>query len=153
MPIVEHHHENFSVSTDKSRLDIDLVHEYLSQSSYWAQGRPFDVTQKSIEHSFCFGVYDGDWQVGFARVVTDYVTFAWLCDVFILESHRGHGLGKWMIECIVACPNLKGIKNFLLATRDAHELYRGYGGFESLEKPEKWMARTKRPATDPPAAE
>ncbi len=87
-------------------------------------------------------MYDGDRQVGFARVVTDYATFAWLCDVFILESHRGRGLGKWMIECIVACPDLQGLRSFLLATRDAHDLYRGYGGFENLEKPDKWMART-----------
>lgn len=142
MTIAEYCRDDFSVSTDKSRLDIDLVHEFLSQSSYWAQGRPFDVTQKSIAHSFCFGVYDSDRQVGFARVVTDYATFAWLCDVFILESQRGRGLGKWLIECVVACPDLQGVKILLLATSDAHELYRRYGGFESLAKPEKWMART-----------
>ncbi len=142
MTIIEHRRESFSVSTDKSRLDVDLIHRYLSQTSYWAQGRPLDVVVRSIEHSLCFGVYDGDRQVGFARVVTDYATFAWLCDVFILESHRGRGLGKWMIECIVACPDLQGLRSFLLATRDAHDLYRGYGGFENLEKPDKWMART-----------
>lgn len=146
MIVVEHRRfdqsEGFSISTAKFRLDIALVHEFLSKSSYWAEDRPFDVTQKSIEHSFCFGVYDGDRQVGFARVVTDYATFAWLCDVFILASHRGRGLGKWLVECVVACPDLQGIKIFLLATRDAHELYREYGGFEGLEKPEKWMART-----------
>ncbi len=142
MTIIEHRRENFSISTAKSRLDVDLIHKYLSQTSYWAQGRPLDVVVRSIEHSLCFGVYDGDRQVGFARVVTDYATFAWLCDVFILESHRGRGLGKWMIECIVACPDLQGLRSFLLATRDAHDLYRGYGGFENLEKPDKWMART-----------
>ena len=139
---VEHHRGGFLISTDKSKLDAGLVHEYLSERSYWAQGRPLDVVETSIEHSVCFGVYDGDRQVGFARVVTDYVTFAWLCDVFILESHRGRGLGKWLIECVVAHPDLRGFKSFLLATSDAHELYRRYGGFDSLEKPEKWMRRS-----------
>ena len=141
MTDIEHHRDGNSISTDKSKLDVVQIHEYLSKRSYWAQGRPLDVVQTSIEHSLCFGVYDGDRQVGFARVVTDYVTFAWLCDVFILESHRGRGLGKWLIACVVAHPDLQGFKNFLLATGDAHELYRRYGGFESLEKPEKWMKR------------
>jgi GNAT superfamily N-acetyltransferase len=142
--MAEYYRDNVSINTDKSRLDVSLVHEFLSKHSYWAQGRSLDMVQKSIEHSLCFGVYDGDQQVGFARVVTDYATFGWLCDVFILESHRGRGLGKWMIECVVAYPDLQGFKNLLLATRDAHELYRQYGGFEGLEKPEKWMARTTR---------
>jgi len=151
MTIVEYRRDGFSISTDKSRLDVDLVHEFLSKLSYWAKGRSLDVTQKSLEHSLCFGVYDGSQQVGLARVVTDYATFAWLCDVFILESHRGRGLGKWLIECVVACPDLQGLKNFLLATRDAHELYRKYGGFKSLEKPEKWMARRRPVVAHPPA--
>ena len=97
--------------------------------SYWAQGRSFEAVQKSVEHSLCFGVYAGRQQVGFARVVTDYATFAWLCDVFILESHRGKGLGKRLIECVVAHPELQSVR-FMLATRDAHELYRRYGGLE-----------------------
>jgi GNAT superfamily N-acetyltransferase len=139
---VEYYRDGFSISTDKSKLDVGVIHEYLSERSYWAQGRPLDVVQKAIEHSVCFGVYDDDQQVGFARVVTDYATFAWLCDVFILESHRGRGLGKWLIACVVAHPDLRGFKNFLLATSDAHELYRRYGGFDSLEKPEKWMRRS-----------
>jgi GNAT superfamily N-acetyltransferase len=142
MTDIEHHRDGYSISTDKAKLDVGLVHEYLSERSYWAQGRPLDVVETSIEHSICFGVYDGDRQVGFARVVTDHATFAWLCDVFILESHRGCGLGKWLVECVVAHPDLREFRNFLLATRDAHELYRRYGGFESLEKPEKWMRRS-----------
>jgi GNAT superfamily N-acetyltransferase len=142
MMYVEHRRDGFLISTDKSKLDVGLVHEYLSECSYWAQGRPLDVVETSIEHSVCFGVYDGDRQVGFARVVTDYATFAWLCDVFILESHRGHGLGKWLIESVVAHPDLQGFRNFMLATADAHELYCRYGGFDGLEKPEKWMRRS-----------
>jgi GNAT superfamily N-acetyltransferase len=142
MTVVEHHREHFSISTDKSKLDVGLIHEFLSKSSYWAQNRSLDAVKTSIKHSLCFGVYDGDWQIGFARVVTDYATFAWLCDVFILESHRGHGLGKWLVERIAAYPDLQNLKIFLLATRDAHELYRRYGGFESLPNPWKWMARS-----------
>jgi GNAT superfamily N-acetyltransferase len=148
MTDVVYHRDGFSISTDRSRLNTDLIHEFLSESSYWAQGRPSDVTRKALEHSLCFGIYDGDQQLGFARVVTDYATFAWLCDVFILDSSRGRGLGKWLIECVVAHPDLRGLKNFLLATRDAHELYRRYGGFESLEKPGKWMRRKHRPPPD-----
>lgn len=150
MTAIEHRRDSFSISTDKSKLDVGLVHGFLSKS-YWAQGRPLDVVQTSIEHSLCFGVYDGDQQVGFARVVTDYATFAWLCDVFILESHRGHGLGKWLVECIAAYPDLQGIKHFLLATRDAHGLYRQYGGFEDLPNPWKWMVRNINLDTASPA--
>lgn len=110
--MTEYYRDNVSISTDKSRLDVGLVHEFLSECSYWAQGRPLDIAQKSIEHSLCFGMYDGDQQVGFARVVTDYATFGWLCDVFILESHRGRGLGKWMIECVVAYPDCRVLRTF-----------------------------------------
>ena len=141
MTVVEHRRDSFSISTDKYKLDTSLIHEFLSKSSYWAQNRSLETVKMSIEHSLCFGVYDGDRQVGFARIVTDCATFAWLCDVFILESHRGHGLGKWLIECIVAHLDLQDLKIFLLATRDAHELYRKYGGFEGLPNPWKWMVR------------
>ncbi len=131
----------FCISTDKSRLDIPLIHAWLSRASYWAQGRSLETVQRSLEHSLCFGVYEGNRQVGFARVVTDYATFAWLCDVFVLESHRKSGLGKWLVETITAQPDLKKLHLFILATRDAHELYRQYGGFEPLQAPERWMAR------------
>lgn len=141
MSVVEHQRDGYLISTDRARLDPGAIHDYLSRS-YWAQGRSAATIQKSIEHSLCFGLYAGEQQVGFARVVTDYATFAWLCDVFILESHRRRGLGKWLIESVVAHPDLRGFRNFLLATRDAHELYRRYGGFDSLEKPEKWMRRS-----------
>ncbi len=141
MTIAEYQRDNLMISTDKTRLDLDLVWDFLSHTSYWAQGCSFATTKKSIEHSLCFGVHAGDQQVGFARVVTDYATFAWLCDVFILESHRGQGLGKWLIESVVAHPELQGLKLFMLATCDAHELYRRYGDFQSLPLPEKWMVR------------
>jgi GNAT superfamily N-acetyltransferase len=139
MTVTEYQRGNYIISTDKTRLNLNLIHEFLSQRSYWAQGRSLATVQNSIEHSLCFGVYNDTQQVGFARVVTDYATFAWLCDVFILETHRGKNLGKWLIECVTAHPDLQGL--FVLATRDAHELYRRYGGFEDLSAPERWMAR------------
>jgi GNAT superfamily N-acetyltransferase len=139
--VVEHRPNGYTISTDKTRLDTGLIHRFLSEDSYWAQDRPYDVVERSIDHSLCFGVYAGTEQVGFARVVTDYVTFAWLCDVFIVEPHRGQGLGKWLVETVVAHPDLDGIRLFSLATRDAHGLYRRYAGFEPLEVPEKWMVR------------
>jgi len=141
MNVVEHTRGAYTISTDKARLDLDLVHRFLSETAYWALGRSRQVVETSIEHSICFGVYEGDRQVGFARAVTDHATFAWLCDVFILESHRGRGLGKWLIECVAGHPVLKDLKLFLLATRDAHELYRRYGGFQELPAPQKWMIR------------
>ena len=146
MTVVEHRPDGYTISTDKTRLDTGLIHDFLSEDSYWAQDRPYDVVERSIDHSLCFGVYAGTEQVGFARVVTDYVTFAWLCDVFIVESHRGRGLGKRLVETVVAHPDLDGIRLFSLATRDAHELYRRYAGFEPLEVPEKWMVRHPSPS-------
>ena len=131
----------YTLSTDKGRLDIALTHEALSQRAYWAQGRPEEVVRRSIEHSLCFGIYDGAGLAAFARVVTDYATFAWLCDVFVMEAHRGRGLGKWLVEAVVSHPDLQGLRLFILATRDAHELYRRYGGFEALPNPERWMVR------------
>ena len=142
MNIVEHNRGEYTISTDPGRLDLDVIHGYLSGESYWAQGRPLDVMQRAAEHSLCFGVYAGDEQVGLARVVTDYATFAWLCDVFVLESHRGQGLGKWLVESVVAHPDLQGLL-FMLATRDAHGLYQHYGGFEPMQVLERWMLRSK----------
>ncbi len=140
---MENQRDNYIISTDKNRLDISFIHDYLSHRSYWAQGRSLEVVQRSIENSLCFGIYSPTQQVGFARVVTDYVTFSWICDLFILESQRGHNLGKWLVESIVNHAEIQGLKQSILATRDAHELYRRYGGFQSLAVPEKWMVRQK----------
>ena len=139
--MVEYQRDGYLISTDKARLDLELIHEFLSSSAYWAQGRPLDVVQRSIGGSLCFGVYRGTQQVGFARVVTDRATFAWLCDLFVVEAYRGQGLGRWLVECIVAHPDLQTLRIFLLATRDAHELYRRYGGFQEISAPERLMAR------------
>jgi GNAT superfamily N-acetyltransferase len=138
---IEFQRSEFIISTDPSKLDIDIIHNYLSSQSYWAKGRPRDVVEKSIKNSLNFGVYENDLQVGFARVVTDSVTFAWLCDVFILESHQGHGLGKWLVECVVSHPDMEKVKYIVLATSNAHDLYRKYGGFEAIRFPDRMMIR------------
>jgi|WetSurMetagenome_2_1015567.scaffolds.fasta_scaffold79458_2 RimJ/RimL family protein N-acetyltransferase/GNAT superfamily N-acetyltransferase len=134
----------YTISTDPGKLDAGFIQDFLANSSYWAQNRSLAVTQKALANSLCFGVYSETEQVGLARVVTDYATFAWVCDVFIAEAHRRRGLGKWLIECVVTHPDLRGLKQILLATRDAHELYRRYGGFDGLPAPEKWMIRCKQ---------
>lgn len=140
--IVEYHRDNYTISTDPSRLDLAVIHNFLSTGSYWAQNRPVEVVKRSIENSLNFGVYCGDRQVGLARVVTDYATFAWVCDVFIIPEQRKNGLGKWLIECVVSHPDLKDLRRILLATRDARELYHQYGGFTALANPDRWMEKT-----------
>lgn len=118
--------DSFRITTDKSQIDIELVHQFLS-GSYWAAGIPLAVVKKSIEGSLCFSVFEGEKQIGFARVVSDQATFAYLADVFILEDYRGRGLSKWLMQAILEHPDLQGLRRFMLATRDAHELYRQFG--------------------------
>lgn len=142
----------YAIDTDPHRLQVEVIHDYLANRSYWAKGRTRETVEKSIAHSLCFGVYDGEKQVGFARVVTDRATFGWLCDVFILESHRGRGLGKWLVETIFQHPVIRDLRRMLLATRDAHELYRAYAGFRPLENPDRMMER-RNPAMDVPPLE
>jgi len=146
--MVEYLKDKFIISTDKSKLDISAIHQFLSTQAYWAMNRPLEVVQKSIENSMCFGVYDGQRQVGLARVVTDFATFAWLCDVFIIPEYRGLGLSKWLVECAINAPEVSNVRRFLLATRDASELYAKYGGFEPLRNPERWMERINPNLTD-----
>ena len=129
---------DYRISTDPSRLDLATIHGFLAGRSYWAAGRPAEVVRRSIENSLAFGLYRGDEQVGFARVITDYATFAWLADVFVLEAERGRGLGKWLVETVLAHPQLAGLRRWVLATKDAHELYRRFG-FAELLRPERWM--------------
>jgi len=131
--------DGYSISTDKSKIDIDIVQGYLSQS-YWAEGIPKETVKRSIEHSLCFGVYKQEKQIGFARVISDCATFAYLADVFILEKERGKGLSKWLMEIIMDHPQLQGLRRFTLATRDAHGLYEKFG-FTVFDKPERWMQK------------
>lgn len=127
----------YLITDDPACLDVTLIHNFLV-SSYWAEGIPFDVMRRSIENSLPFGVYDGGKQVGFARVVSDYATFAYLADVFILESHRGRGLSKRLMEVIMTHPKLQGLRRWHLVTRDAHGLYR-QSGFSDLKNPAMHM--------------
>jgi len=129
----------YLISTDRSGLDLDVVHDFLKRS-YWAAGIPDEVVRRSVEGSLAFGVYRGEEQIGFARVVTDHAPFAYLADVFILEPHRGLGLGRWLTEVILSHPELQGIRRWMLATRDAHGLYREYG-FTELELPGIFMEK------------
>lgn len=129
--------DGLEISSDPKRLDLAAIHGFLKHS-YWAKGRPRSVIEKSLKHSLNFGLYKGKRQIGFARVVTDYATFAWVCDVFIDDEFRGKGLGKWLMETMLAHPDLQNLKRWLLATKDAHDLYRRYG-FKPLQESARWM--------------
>jgi GNAT superfamily N-acetyltransferase len=129
--------DDFRISDDRSRLDRDAIHRFLS-GSYWATGIPREIVDRSIENSLCFGMYQNGRQIGFARVITDYATFGYLSDVFILESHRGRGLAKWLMEVVLAHPRLAGLRRWVLVTRDAQGLYRRLG-FRDLEDASRYM--------------
>ncbi len=139
----------YVVSTDKSRLDLARVHQWLSEQSYWAQGRTREAVERSVANSVVFGAYCGGEQVGFARAVTDEVTFAWLCDVFVSPDHRGRGVGKLLLRAATEHADGWGLRIMVLATRDAHGLYEAYGDFRVVENPERWMVR--RPVDGPPS--
>jgi len=128
------------VSTDPARLDREMVHRFLSRESYWALGVSRPIVDRAIEHSLAFGLYVGGEQVGFARVVTDAATFAWIADVFVLSAHRGRGLGRRLLEEVLAHPNVRGARNVLLATADAHGLYERLG-FRPLDQPQRYLNR------------
>ncbi|HLL40002.1 MAG TPA: GNAT family N-acetyltransferase [Rubrobacteraceae bacterium] len=129
----------YLITTDKGRLNLETIHGFL-KTSYWASGIPAETVRRSVEKSLTFGLFADEEQVGVARVVTDYATFAYLADVFVLESHRGRGLGKWLMEVVSSRPELQGLRRWMLATRDAHGLYREYG-FAELENPQIFMEK------------
>jgi GNAT superfamily N-acetyltransferase len=129
----------FTISTDPSRLDIDVIADMLSRS-YWANTRTREQLERALAHSLVFGLYDGSRQVGLARVVSDFAIFAYLCDVIIHEDYRGHGLGKWLMSAVHNHPELANVRRWILETTDAHELYRQYG-YKLLEQPERWMMK------------
>jgi len=131
--------DGFTVSTDPARLDLDAIHGFLRES-YWAKGMPREKCERSIRNALPFGVYEDGAQVGFARVVSDFTTVAYVGDVFILEPWRGRGLSKWLMECITSHPDLQGLRRWFLLTRDAHALYAQFG-FTALRSPERWMER------------
>lgn len=130
----------YLITTERSRLDVPFIHNFLSNESYWAVGRNIEVVKRTIDNSLCFGIYREAEQVGFARVVTDFATFAWLADVFVVPEHRRRGLAKWLMEVILAHPELQGLRRWVLATKDAQSLYAQFG-FIPLHRPERWMER------------
>lgn len=140
--------DGYEISTDKSRLDIPFIHQYLSTTSYWAKNIPIDIVKRSIEGAVCFGIYDlqpgipAGKQVGFARMITDCATFGYLADVFIIDQHRSRGLSKWLMKTIVHYPDFKPLRRWMLATKDAHGLYKQFG-FTELDKPERIMQLVK----------
>jgi GNAT superfamily N-acetyltransferase len=140
---------DITVDTDRSRFDLATIHAFLS-ASYWAKGLPMEVLERAVAGSLCFGLYDDDRQVGFARVVTDGATFAYLADVFVLESHRGRGLSKLLMDAVVAHPDLQRLRRWLLVTRDAHALYARYG-FTPLATPDRHMERHDPTVYAPPS--
>lgn len=138
MTILTKYKDKFCISTDKTKLDIDSIHEFLSTKAYWCLNIPKDKVQTAIQNSLCFGVYHNEKQIGFARIISDFSTIAYLGDVYILEEYRGKGLSKWLIETIMSHPNLQGLRRWILLTGDAHGLYRQFG-WTDLADPARWM--------------
>jgi GNAT superfamily N-acetyltransferase len=134
--------DEYEIDDDQARLDLDVVHGFVT-GSYWAEGVPRDVVERSVANSLTLGLYDDQNQVGFTRAVTDRATFAWVCDVFVLPEHRGRGLGHWMIETLLAHPDLAGIRRFMLATADAHQVYADCG-FTPIGDPSQHMEIRRR---------
>lgn len=137
LPVEEYRRDGFVISTDPSRLDVAAIHAYLTRS-YWAEGIGLELVRAAIAGSYCFGLYRDGEQAGFARVITDHATFAYLCDVYVLETHRGAGLGRWLMECVMASPRLQGLRRWSLVTRDAHALYRQVG-WSTVANPDGYM--------------
>jgi len=133
--------DHLRISCDPACIDIDAVHAFLARS-YWAEGIPREIVAQSIAGSLCFALLEGERQIGFARVVTDRATFGYLCDVYVLESHRGRGLGRWLMQAVMAHPDLQRLRRFVLVTRDAHDLYRPFG-FGAVQYPDRYMEITR----------
>ena len=145
----ERERDGYRITTDTGAQDVDAIHAYLARS-YWAEGIPREVVARAIAGSLCFGLFENDRQIGLARVVTDRSTYAYLCDVYVLEEWQGRGLGKWMMEVVMAHPDLQGLRRFTLATRDAHGLYERYG-FTPLGHPTRYMEIVKSPYKKDPS--
>jgi GNAT superfamily N-acetyltransferase len=138
---MEWNKDGFEISTDPSRLQIDAIHSFLSEDSYWAQNRSREKTEIAIANSLNFGIYLDGRQIGFARVVSDFATFAYIGDVYVISEFQGRGLGSWLMEVIVSHPELQGLRRWVLATRDAHGLYEKFD-FSEFRHPERWMEKT-----------
>jgi GNAT superfamily N-acetyltransferase len=141
--IVEFHRDGYTVSTDPARLDLALIHDYLTNRSYWVPGISFSDVEEAARHSLNFGLYLAGKQIGYARLLTDCVRFAYLMDVFVLEEQRGRGLGKWLMACVMQHPALQRVQRWMLATWDAHGFYAQFG-FQPLALPDRWMEFVNR---------
>ena len=137
---MEYTNGEYSVSTEQRHADVDVIHKFLSEESYWAKERPKETVERAVRNSLCFSLLRQEKLVGFARVITDYATFSYICDLFVLPDYRRKGLGKWLVECILDYTQQQGLKRWLLATSDAHGLYAQYG-FSPLEGSEYYMVR------------
>ncbi len=140
MQIITEQKGDFIITTDKSKLDLKAIHNFLANESYWSQDIPFEVVKAAVDNSLNFGLFYKDKQIGYARVVTDNTTIAYLGDVFVLKEFRGQGFSKWLIEKVMTHPDLQGLRRWILLTQDAHELYKKYG-WTSIAKPERWMEK------------
>lgn len=136
--VIEHHKNNYLFSTDKKKLQLSVIHQFLSKQSYWSVNIPMDTVKKSIEGSICFGIYLEEKQIGFARLITDKATFGYLADVFVVEEHRNKGLSKELMAFILSYPLIKQLRRLMLATKDAHGLYKQFG-FNALAEPARFM--------------
>jgi GNAT superfamily N-acetyltransferase len=143
-PIQEYERDGFQISTDPARLDLAVIHDFLANEAYWSPGVAREKVARQMRHSLCFGVYAAEQQAGFARIISDFTTFAYLADVFILRPFRGQGLGKWLVQTILAHPELRGLRRFTLNTQDAHDLYRQYG-FVNDPHPENYLLFRPQP--------
>ena len=131
--------KHFTITTEQEKFDLEFIHSFLTRS-YWAEGIPREVIKRSIDGALCFGLFENDKQIGFARMITDKATFAYLADVFIIEAYRGRGLSKWLMEVIMSHPSLQGLRRMMLATKDAHGLYEKFG-FTALQNVDRWMQK------------
>lgn len=138
--LIESTHGEYTISTDKQKLDRSMIHQFLAKESYWAKDIPLEKVNRAIENALCYGVYHHEKQIGFARVVTDFAVFAYIGDVFIIHEYRGKGLSKWLMEVIISHPELQSLRRWVLATLDAHKLYEK-SGFSKLAFPERWMEK------------
>lgn len=140
MEVLTEHRADYTISTDYSKLDLPFIHGFLSREAYWSKNIPYEVVQTAARNSLNFGVYHKNRQIGYARVITDYATIAYLGDVFVIQEFRGQGISKWMLENVMKHPSLQGLRRWILLTSDAHELYKKYGWTE-IASPEKWMEK------------
>ena len=145
--IMHQSRNGFLLSDDEALLELPKIFHWLSVESYWANGRKFDVIEKAFKHSYPIGVYEGNSQIAVARIVSDNATFAWLCDVFVDSTFRGHGIGTWLAQASKEWAEKNGIQRIILATRDAHEVYSRVG-FEPLKNSQRWMEIDQRPQRD-----